>query len=144
MDIILGELKNELKTKLEEKSINLIIDNNINEIKCDKILASLAISNLIRNAIEISDENKEVKIHIYEDNNNKYIEVIDQGKGIEEEQISKIIEPFYRVDKARSRAHGGAGLGLSIVTKVMELHNGKLDIKSKIGQGSTFILIFPK
>ena len=144
MDIILDELKNELKTKLEEKSINLIIDNNINEIKCDKILASLAISNLIRNAIEISDENKEVKIHIYEDNNNKYIEVIDQGKGIEEEQISKIIEPFYRVDKARSRAHGGAGLGLSIVTKVMELHNGKLDIKSKIGQGSTFILIFPK
>ena len=144
MDIILDELKNELKTKLEEKSINLIIDNNINEIKCDKILASLAISNLIRNAIEISDENKEVKIHIYEDTNNKYIEVIDQGKGIEEEQISKIIEPFYRVDKARSRAHGGAGLGLSIVTKVMELHNGKLDIKSKIGQGSTFILIFPK
>ena len=57
MDIILDELKNELKTKLEEKSINLIIDNNINEIKCDKILASLAISNLIRNAIEISDEN---------------------------------------------------------------------------------------
>lgn len=144
MDIILDELKNELKTKVEEKNINLVIDNNIDEIKCDKMLASLAISNLVRNAIEISDDNKEVKIHIYEDDNNKYIEVIDQGKGIEEEQISKIIEPFYRVDKARSRAHGGAGLGLSIVTKVMTLHGGKLDIKSIVGLGSTFILIFPK
>jgi len=141
---ILDELEKELKAKVEDKNINLIIDNNIDELKCDKMLVSLAISNLVRNAIEISEENKEVKIHTYEDLNNKYIEVIDNGKGIEEEQISKIVEPFYRVDKARSRAHGGAGLGLSIVTKVMSLHGGKLDIKSKVDVGSTFILIFPK
>ena len=144
MNTILDELKIELKSKVEAKNINLIIDNNIDELYCDKMLASLAISNLVRNAIEISEENNDVKIHIYEDDNNKYIEVIDHGKGIEEEQISKIVEPFYRVDKARSRAHGGAGLGLSIVNKVMHLHNGKLDIKSKVGVGSTFILIFPK
>lgn len=141
---ILEELNKELKSKVEDKNINLIIDNNIDELKCDKILVSLAISNLVRNAIEISEDNSIVKIHTYEDENNKYIEVIDNGKGIEEEQISKIIEPFYRVDKARSRAHGGAGLGLSIVTKVMTLHNGKLNIKSKVNVGSTFILIFPK
>ena len=144
LDDIFNELNIELDSKLNSKNIKLLIDNNINNLYCDKMLVSLAISNLVRNAIEISDNNSNINIKTYEDDNNKYIEVIDYGKGIEESQISKIVEPFYRVDKARSRAHGGAGLGLSIVTKVMELHSGKLDIKSKIGQGSTFILIFPK
>lgn len=144
LEDIFSELKIELDSKLNSKNIKLLIDNNIKEIYCDKMLVSLAISNLVRNAIEISEDNSNIEIKTYEDNNNKYIEVIDYGKGIEEEQISKIVEPFYRVDKARSRAHGGAGLGLSIVTKVMNLHDGKLDIKSKIGHGSTFILIFPK
>ena len=144
LEDIFSELKIELDSKLNSKNIKLLIDNNIKEIYCDKMLVSLAISNLVRNAIEISEDNSNIEIKTYEDNNNKYIEVIDYGKGIEEEQISKIVEPFYRVDKARSRAHGGAGVGLSIVTKVMNLHNGKLDIKSKIGHGSTFILIFPK
>lgn len=144
LDDIFNELNIELKSKLSDKNINLIIDNKIDKLYCDKMLVSLAISNLVRNAIEISEDNSNIEINTYEDNNNKYIEVIDHGKGIEEEQISKIVEPFYRVDKARSRAHGGAGLGLSIVTKVVNLHNGKLDIKSKIGKGSTFILVFPK
>jgi len=144
LEDIFNELNIELKSKLKSKNINLVIDNNIDNLYCDKVLASLAISNLVRNAIEISEDNSKIEVTTYEDENNKYIEVKDYGKGIEEEQISKIVEPFYRVDKARSRAHGGAGLGLSIVTKVMNLHNGKLDIKSKIGEGSTFILIFPK
>ena len=144
LDDIFKELNIELKSKLESKNIILNINNTINNLYCDKLLVSLAISNLIRNAIEISDDSSKIDVNTFEDDNNKYIEVKDYGKGIEEEQISKIIEPFYRVDKARSRAHGGAGLGLSIVTKVMDLHNGKLDIKSKIDNGSSFILIFPK
>ena len=141
---ILEDLKIELDSKLKNRNIDLIIDNKINELYCDKMLIALAISNLVRNAIENSDENTTIIINTYEDSNNKYIDIIDNGKGISEEDINKIVEPFYRVDKARSRAHGGAGLGLSIVTKVIELHNGKLDIKSKIGEGSTFSLIFPK
>ena len=141
---ILEELKIELSNKLKNRNIDLIIDNKINELYCDKMLISLAISNLVRNAIENSDENTTITINTYEDSNNKYVSVLDNGKGISEDNISKIVEPFYRIDKARSRAHGGAGLGLSIVTKVIELHNGKLDIKSKIGEGSTFSLIFPK
>lgn len=144
LDDILNELKIELKSIIDNKDIEFIIDNNIDELKGDKMLVSLALSNLIRNAIEISDHNKKVIVKSFEDDNNKYISVIDEGKGIEEEQINKIIEPFYRVDKSRSRAHGGAGLGLSIVTKVMNLHNGKFEIKSKINEGSTFTLIFPK
>ena len=141
---IIDELKVELSSKLKSKNIELVVENNLDNLYCDKTLVSLAISNLVRNATEISDSDKKIIVKIYEDNDNKYISVKDEGKGIEEEQINKIVEPFYRVDKARSRAHGGAGLGLSIVTKVMELHNGKLDIKSKLGVGSTFTLIFPK
>ena len=64
------------------------------------------------------------------------IAISDDGKGMPEEAIKKVTEAFYRVDKARSRAQGGAGLGLSIVAKIIELHNGSLDIQSELGKGT--------
>ena len=66
------------------------------------------------------------------------------GPGISKENIAKITEPFYRVDKVRSRKNGGAGLGLSICKSIMELHRGDLKIESDIGKGSIFILEFPE
>lgn len=140
---ILNELQIELASRFEEKNLKLIIENEIDDFYCDKMLISLAISNLLRNAIEISEENKNIKIKSYVKNNKKCICIIDEGKGIEKNQIDKIIEPFYRIDKSRSRKHGGAGLGLSIVNRIMELHQGNLKIESEICSGSTFILEFP-
>ena len=110
----------------------------------DEILISVALSNLIRNAINNSEINKHIDVNIYSDDTSNYIEVIDQGCGISSEDINKIIEPFYRVDKARSRNQGGAGLGLSIVKRVANLHNGELIIKSEIGVGSKFIIKISK
>lgn len=139
---LIEEVKQQVTNKLKEKNINLIINSKINYLRCDKTLAQIAISNLIINAVNVSKEGSQIIIKCYEDTN-KIIEVIDFGIGISEENIEKILEPFYRVDKSRSREHGGAGLGLSICKNIMEMHNGKIKIESQIGKGSKFILIFP-
>ena len=138
------DLNIELKNKLEEKNISINYNSNIDYIMGDEMLISVALSNLIRNAINNSENNKHIEVNIYSDDSNNYIEVIDQGCGISDEDITKIIEPFYRVDKSRSRNQGGAGLGLSIVKRVANLHNGELLITSKIGVGSKFIIKIAK
>ena len=103
----------------------------------------MSISNLIKNAINVSAPKSKIIVNAFEMNNHKYIQVVDQGPGISKEDIKKITEPFYRVDKVRSRKNGGAGLGLSICKSIMEMHNGDLKIESELGKGSIFILEFP-
>lgn len=104
----------------------------------------MCVSNLVKNAINVSDVNSKIIINALKINDKKYIQVVDYGPGISKENIAKITEPFYRVDKVRSRKNGGAGLGLSICKSIMELHKGDLKIESDIGKGSIFILEFPE
>ena len=144
IDKLYNDLYIELKSKLDEKNINLVFNKDIDNINCDEMLISIAVSNLIRNAINCSDNNTNIIINTYNKDNYSYISVKDNGIGISEENIKKIIEPFYRVDKVRSRSNGGAGLGLSIVKRITEIHNGELLIESKINEGSTFIIKLPK
>ena len=141
---ILEEVKRLLEFKLQQNSINLIINNSIDRIFGDETLILMCISNLVTNAIYASPKGSKIFIKGFEQNNRIYIQVIDEGQGISKENIEKIIEPFYRVDKARSRKNGGAGLGLSICKSIMELHKGTLMIESKLGEGSCFTLEFPK
>ena len=72
------------------------------------------------------------------------IAVVDYGVGIPEEELSKITEPFYMVDKSRSRKQGGAGLGLSLCQKIVELHGGKLHIDSKVQEGTRVTVFWKK
>lgn len=136
---IIEDIRRQLENRAKEKKIELIINNNIEFLLCDKTLVQIAISNLIINAINVSIENSKIIVNCYDN----VIEVIDFGIGISKENIEKILEPFYRVDKARSREHGGAGLGLSICKNIMEMHKGNIKIESKLGEGSKFCLIFP-
>ena len=99
--------------------------------------------NLIDNAIKYTPENKDVYIEVdyYEDN--LVIKVGDNGIGIPREDINRIFERFYRVDKARSRDVGGTGLGLAITKHIVKSLNGTINVKSELGEGSEFIITIP-
>ncbi|MDC8829993.1 phosphate regulon sensor histidine kinase PhoR [Alteromonas gilva] len=97
-----------------------------------------ACSNLIFNAINYTPEGGQIDVYwSYNKDGGKFL-VKDNGDGIEQQHLSRLTERFYRVDKARSRKTGGSGLGLSIVKHVLNHHNSKLQINSRVGQGSEF------
>jgi two-component system, OmpR family, phosphate regulon sensor histidine kinase PhoR len=107
-----------------------------------------AIINLLTNAVSYSPEGTMIHLTAEKQDSSSADKIIrisvqDQGPGIDVEHQKRIFERFYRCDKARSREHGGTGLGLSIVKHIADCHNGKVELKSRIGQGSTFSLILP-
>lgn len=134
---LLEQLSNKRDIKLEyscEENLNLYGDKN----KFKQMLINLG-----ENAIKYSEENDEVFIELYRENGDVVVKVRDTGIGIEKEHIPRLFERFYRVDKARSRAKGGTGLGLAIVKHIVLGFNGTIDVKSKIDEGSTFIVRIP-
>ena len=113
------------------------------KIKADVQLLEQAVLNLIDNAIKHSGESREIRIRVGEEEGEAFIEVSDHGCGIPAEHLPRLFERFYRVDKARSRKAGGTGLGLAIVKHIMQLHRGRAEVKSRVGEGSTFTLRLP-
>ena len=99
--------------------------------------------NIISNAIKYTGENGEVSIKQYIKSEKVFIEVKDNGIGIPEEDIERIFERFYRVDKARSRSVGGTGLGLAITKHMVKALNGNIRVESELGVGSKFIIELP-
>ena len=100
--------------------------------------------NILDNGIKYSNADSEpVSISIKSRPGQTVIEIVDNGIGIPEEELSFVFEPFYRVDKSRSKDTGGYGLGLSLCKTIMEAHNGKIEITSKPGEGTTVSLVFP-
>ena len=102
------------------------------------------VNNIVTNAIKYSLEQASIRIFITEEEQFYKIHVKDTGMGITREDLPRIFERFYRVDKARSRAMGGTGLGLAIAKEIMESHGGKLTAESEYGKGTTMIMWFPK
>ncbi len=102
-----------------------------------------ALSNLISNAIRYSPEGGQVTIKWEVEETHATFSVQDQGIGIEKQHLQRLTERFYRVDRGRSRITGGTGLGLSIVKHILTRHQAKLNISSKLGEGSTFSITFP-
>ena len=96
--------------------------------------------NLIGNAITYTPQDGEVKIILLEQGEHVRIHVKDSGIGIEKDEIPRIFERFYRVDRARSRNSGGTGLGLAIVKHLVEAHHGNISVRSDLGEGSEFII----
>ncbi|GGF06288.1 PAS domain-containing sensor histidine kinase [Halobacillus andaensis] len=94
--------------------------------------------NLMSNAINYTGENGEVRLDFQEYNDHVVVSIEDNGVGIPEEEIPRIFERFYRVDKARSRNSGGTGLGLAIVKHIVEAHHGSIQVESEVGKGTIF------
>lgn len=102
-----------------------------------------AIYNVLDNSIKYTKEDGKVTVNLSKDENNVIIEIKDTGIGIASDEIYKIFDRFYRVDKARARETGGTGLGLSIALTAVELHGGNIQVESEEGVGSTFRIIIP-
>ncbi len=109
----------------------------------DEVKISLAISNLVENAIKYNKENGWIHVSLNADHKYCNIEVADSGIGIPQEAIEHIFERFYRVDKSHSREIGGTGLGLAIARSAIVMHRGAVRVYSQLGQGTTFTVRIP-
>lgn len=109
----------------------------------DETKMTLTLTNIIENAVKYNKEHGSVKVTVDADHQNFTIVVADTGIGIPADSIDKIYERFYRVDKSHSREIGGTGLGLAIAKNAINLHHGKIDVKSTLGEGTTFTITIP-
>ena len=132
---------NEIRSLEKNISIKLDIEDINTYLDKDKI--SQVITNLLSNAIRYTNNNGNIQIRAYKEN--EYIKMIfkDNGIGIPNDSLEHIFERFYRVDKSRSKSTGGIGVGLTIVKSIIDSHNGTIEVKSKENEGSEFIVLLP-
>ncbi len=109
----------------------------------DSVKLSLALTNIIENAVKYNIDNGWVKVTLNADNKNFHVKVVDSGVGIPDDCKDQVFERFYRVDKARSRDTGGTGLGLAITRNVILMHKGSIKLYSESGEGTTFTIKIP-
>lgn len=128
----------------KKKDIKLIYQSHKEIfVDIDEVKLTLAISNLIENAIKYTPEGGEVKVILQSDLQDAWVSVEDTGIGIAKDEQSKIFERFYRTDKTRNRETGGTGLGLSITYRTVIMHNGSIQVESEEGKGSIFTVQIP-
>jgi signal transduction histidine kinase len=139
---ILYEIRDIMKVKAEEKGVQIKVQGEETRLLLDKDLFKGALINLVDNALNASYQGKEIIMGIEKEQNTVTVFVQDEGKGMEDWETKKVKEPFYRVDKSRSRKEGGLGLGLAITHQIVEGHGAELGIKSQPGRGTTVSIIF--
>ena len=128
----------------ESRNIEIVFASECHgQITGDRIQITMAIQNLIENAINYSPDKTRVAVALKSADGLAEISISDQGIGIPEKDLERIFERFYRVDPARSRATGGTGLGLSIVKHIISNHGGDISVWSVEGNGSTFTIRIP-
>lgn len=132
--------------RIKEKNLTaeLFVEEGNAVIHGDPFLLEQLFINLIDNAIKYNVENGRIELRLSPIDGHMKIEVSDTGIGIAREHLDRIFERFYVVDKGRSRELGGTGLGLSIVKHIVLAHNGRIDVQSEPGRGTTFTVVLPK
>ncbi|MCS0543614.1 ATP-binding protein, partial [Aeromonas veronii] len=129
-----------LKSKAVEREIQLelTVDDDTTVIDGDMDRLKQVFINVINNGLSYSPDGAKVEVKASNFDDYVQIKIIDTGIGIEEKELPRIFERFYRVDKARSRNSGGTGLGLAIVKHIIEAHEGAVEVSSRVGEGTTF------
>lgn len=134
-----------MRSQDDEKKYELVRDYPINsvwiEIDTDKM--TQVIDNILNNAIKYSPDGGKITVNMKTTDDQMILSIKDQGLGIPKQDLPKIFDRFYRVDRARSRAQGGTGLGLAIAKEIIKQHNGFIWAKSEYGKGSTFTIVLP-
>ncbi|PFE73890.1 two-component sensor histidine kinase [Bacillus cereus] len=132
------------KTTLTNKQIEIhVYCKNDLEVCIDERRMEQVMLNLLHNAYQHSSENTSITIRVLSSTNTFTISVQDEGEGIPKEDIPHVFDRFYRVDKSRTRATGGKGIGLAVAKEIVELHNGSIEVKSELEVGTEFIIELP-
>ena len=142
VDALVDEVLDDLEPLAQEKEIKLIGKcKNFTMVGSDILIYRL-VYNLVENAIKYNHLGGQVTVTAYQKERQVYLSVEDTGKGIPEELRERIFEPFFRVDKSRSRELGGVGLGLALVQEIVRVHDGSINVKSNPSGGTIFDVIF--
>ncbi len=125
------------------KDLEIVVDLAELVVEADQNLLNQVWVNLISNAVKFTPAGGKISINLERENENAVVRITDTGIGIPAEEQTRIYERFFKADKARSRSAGGSGLGLSIVHKILEMHQGNITVISTLGEGTTFTITFP-
>jgi len=142
---LIHDIVAELYLEIDEKHllVDLVVPDNMPPIQADESELSRAMTELIQNAIQFTPPDGHVIVSVEVNTNDVFIDVCDNGIGIAEEDLPRIFDTLYRVDKSRSADTGGIGLGLAIARKIIEKHGGSIEVTSTLGKGSTFRIVLP-
>ncbi len=145
--LLVKEVMELLEDKAHERGIQLVFKKEYDKpikVHADRAKIEQVLINLMANAIKYGKEKGKVEVRFYDMHNQVLTEIADDGVGIPQEDIPRVFERFYRVDKSRSRDAGGTGLGLSIVKHIMEVHKQTINARSSENSGSTFSFTLKK
>lgn len=146
VDVPLGELFGKLRQTMQvytqDKEVSFTVSAAFDTLPGDPDLLENLLWNLLENAVKACGEGGQVTLEAFLNNQKKCVRISDTGKGIPPEHLARITEPFYRVDKARSRAMGGAGLGLALCQQIAELHHADIQFFSEPEKGTQVLLTF--
>ena len=148
-DFDLGELVKRCQEKLQleinkkNHNVECFVTANVPPVHANKDGVERVVLNILTNSIKYTPDGGNIKIYVGFVYNDAYIKVIDNGIGIPEDDLNRIFERFYRVDKARTRELGGTGLGLSIAKEILDKNKGSIDIKSEVGKGTEVVIRVP-
>jgi signal transduction histidine kinase len=141
---LIVELSTNIEALAQDKSIKFTVDAQESLIvNGDKVKLRQLFINILENAIRYTPNDGNISVSAVKKDENALVAISDTGIGIPPEHLPHIFERFYRVDKARSRAEGGVGLGLAIAKYIAESHGGKIKLESQIGKGTTFRITIP-
>ena len=142
MDDLVDEVLEDLEPLAQEKNIKLIGKcKDITMVGSDILIYRL-VYNLVENAIKYNHSGGQVTVTVYKEQKHIYLSVADTGSGIPKELRERVFEPFFRVDKSRSRKLGGVGLGLALVREIVRVHDGSITVKSNPSGGTILEVIF--
>lgn len=132
------------ETPLKNKKLQVFTEGTCSDVMADEDRIYQVLSNLLSNAIKYTPVNGKIIIRLSEDDKVVRLSIKDSGIGISESDLPFIFERFYRADKSRNRLTGGSGIGLAIVKSIVAAHGGKVSVSSNLGEGTEFIVEFPK